>query len=169
MKLEIGCGEKQTKGYTHLDIRELPGIDIIDDAETLVKIKDGSCDEIMTTQVLEHFSHTKTLNILKVWYKKLKPNGILHIEVPDLKLFCTLWVNGYIKEPWAFKSIYGLQDYKKNTHKAGFSKGYLIYLLLGAGFITITDLMADITNPDCIIKLIAYKRRRKENGNTSIN
>ena len=158
MRLEIGCGDKPLEGYTHLDCRELPGVDIVDDATTLSKIKNGSCEEIIAIQVLEHFSHRDTLNILKLWHSKLAPGGVLHLEVPDLELFCRLWTNDYIKEPWAFVAIYGSQDYDGNYHKAGFSVRYLTYLLFHAGFLKIENLMADKSNPNCEIKLRAYKR-----------
>jgi hypothetical protein len=157
MKLEIGAGNKPTPGYIHLDERDLPDIEIIDDARILSKIENESCDEILAKQVLEHFSHRDTLNILKIWYSKIKPGGKIHIEVPDLKLFCTLWVNGYIREPWAFVSIYGGQDYDGNFHKAGFSVEYLTYLLNQVGFKDITNLMKDIPNTNYEIKLEAIK------------
>lgn len=157
MKLEIGCGERPTPGYIHLDTRDLPHVDIIDNAEELNKVDNESCDKILSVQVLEHFSHTKTLPILKLWYSKIKPGGMLELEVPDLKLFCTLWANGYIKEPWAFISIYGEQNYPENTHKAGFSKEYLSYLLKQAGFKKVFNLMADKPNMNCEIKLQAIK------------
>jgi len=156
-KLEIGCGNKPTPGYTHLDIRDLPHVDIIDDAETLEKIEDESCDKILAVQVLEHFSHKKTLNILKLWYSKLKSDGELELEVPDLKLFCTLWVNGFVKEPWAFISIFGGQNYPENTHKAGFTKNYLASLLKTVGFKQVIDLMWMKPNKNCELKIIAKK------------
>ncbi len=46
MKLHIGCGEKIFPGWTNLDIDELPGVDIIDDSRTLLKIPNESCDII---------------------------------------------------------------------------------------------------------------------------
>ena len=80
MKLEIGCGETPSEGYTHLDIRKLPHIEIVDNATKLTKVEDDSCDEIKAIQVLEHFSHTKTLYILKLWYKKIKKGGFIWEE-----------------------------------------------------------------------------------------
>ena len=157
MKLEIGAGENPTEGYTHLDNRELPDIEIIDDARLLSKIENESCDEILAKQVLEHFSHRDTEDILKIWYSKLKPNGKLIIEVPDLKLFCTLWVNGYIKEPWAFKSIYGEQNYDGNFHKAGFTKEYLYYLFKKTGFKETYHLNGKEPNQNCELKMMAIK------------
>jgi len=157
MRLEIGSGEKPLEGYTHLDYRDLPGVDIIDDATTLTKIEDNSCDEIKAVQVLEHFSHKQTLDILKLWYSKIKDGGFLEVEVPDLTRFCKLWTAGFIKEPWAFTSIYGGQEYAENYHKAGFSVEYLIQLLLLAGFVNVENLMRGQPNPNCEIKLRAYK------------
>ena len=44
MKLHVGCGEKIFSGWTNLDIDDLPGVDIIDDARKLSKIPDESCE-----------------------------------------------------------------------------------------------------------------------------
>lgn len=162
MRLEIGCGDKPLKNYIGLDIRNLPQVDIVDDATKLDKIDDNSCEEIKSVQVLEHFSHTQTLNILKLWYSKLKIDGFLHIEVPDLKYFCYRWLKGEIREPWAFIGIFGLQDYEENTHKAGFTIGYLTFLLKIAGFVEIENLMFGKDNSNCKIVLKAYKRKQNE-------
>ena len=43
MKLHIGCGDVIIPGWTNLDIDNLPGVDINDDARTLSKISDELC------------------------------------------------------------------------------------------------------------------------------
>ncbi len=157
MKLEIGCGDRPREGFTNLDFRELPGVDIVDDATKLTKIEDNSCEEIRAVQVLEHFSHLETLNILKVWFSKLKEGGILHIEVPDMRKHCEMYMNGQIKEPWAFVCWYGGQDYEGNYHKAGFSVPYLTALMKAVGCTEIENLMEGKDNMNCEIKLRGRK------------
>ena len=90
MKLHVGCGEKIFPSWTNLDIDDLPGIDIIDDARTLSKIPDESCEIIYACHIFEHLGRHEVENVLKVWNTKLVKNGILRLAVPDFEkaIFC---------------------------------------------------------------------------------
>ena len=76
MKLHIGCGDVIIPGWTNLDIDNLPGVDINDDARTLSKISDESCDIIYACHILEHLGRHEVGSVLKTWNKKLKKNDI---------------------------------------------------------------------------------------------
>ena len=54
MKLHVGCGNVILPGWTNVDLEDLPGIDLQDDIRELKKIKNGSCDIIYASHVLEH-------------------------------------------------------------------------------------------------------------------
>ena len=85
MKLHVGCGDVIIPSWTNLDIDNIPGADVNDDARTLSKISDDSCDIIYACHVLEHLGRHEVENVLKIWYKKLKKNGIIRLAVPDLR------------------------------------------------------------------------------------
>ena len=157
IKLELGPGDKPKEGYIHLDIRKLPHIEIIGDCAKLDMCEDESIDEIYTCHLIEHLSWRKIPEIIQEWYRVLKKGGKIIINCPNLKLFCTLWVNGFFVDAQALRSIYGDQDYEENYHKAGFSIGTLGYLLAKAGFKDIHDSMMGTPNPDCIILMTAIK------------
>ena len=70
MKLHIGCGDIIIPGWTNLDIDNLPGVDINDDARMLSKIPDESCDIIYACHILEHLGRHEIENVLKTWNKK---------------------------------------------------------------------------------------------------
>ena len=157
IKLELGPGEKPKKGYIHMDIRKLPHIEIVGDCTKLDMCEDESIDEIYTCHLIEHFCWRDIPSIIKEWYRVLKKGGKLIINCPNLKLFCTLWTNGFFSDAQALRSIYGNQDYKENFHKAGFSIGTLSYLLINIGFKNVKDVMMGKLNPDCIILMTAIK------------
>ena len=83
MKLHVGCGDVIISGWNNLDIEKLPGVDIQDDIRTLEKIENNSCEIIYASHVLEHVGRNEFGDVLKIWNKKLKINGILRIAVPD--------------------------------------------------------------------------------------
>lgn len=84
MKLIIGANKRQVPGYTHHDVLDLPGIDIVCEFWDLPKhVKPGSCEEIQMTHVLEHFPIKKTQEVLAVLYDMLADGGRLYIEVPN--------------------------------------------------------------------------------------
>lgn len=59
------------------------------DAETLDEVEDGTVEHIYNSHLLEHISHRKVLDVLNVWYRKLKPGGLITINVPDLEWACS--------------------------------------------------------------------------------
>jgi len=51
----------------------------------------NSIDEIFTSHTIDHFYRWETLDMLQDWYRMLKPEGKLIIEVADF-LRCILWL-----------------------------------------------------------------------------
>lgn len=84
MRLIIGAGTRQKKGWTHHDIQPLEGISICCDFWELGKyVEYESCTDIEMTHVLEHFPMREAKQALKLVYGLLKPGGNLYIEVPN--------------------------------------------------------------------------------------
>lgn len=82
-KLEIGCGRKDTPGYTRVDANpEIPA-DWHGDAVGPMPFPDGSFDEIRAVDVLEHISYWQTEQALAEWARLLRPGGKLYVQVPD--------------------------------------------------------------------------------------
>lgn len=86
VKLNIGSNDFRYPEFLNVDIRDIEGVDIVDDVRTLNKIKDGSVDHIIAEAILEHFSPDRTQKILDVWVRKLKPGGRIEVMVPDGEL-----------------------------------------------------------------------------------
>ncbi|MCK9288580.1 MAG: methyltransferase domain-containing protein [Sphaerochaetaceae bacterium] len=114
-KLNLGCGKDIREGFTNIDIRPLPGVDVVADVRE-VGIK---ADYILARDVLEHFPQAETLDILKHWISLLNPGGIIEIQCPDV-----LWAYEVSRKRganWLIQLLYGGQDYPENFHKAGFT------------------------------------------------
>lgn len=85
MKLHLGCGIRQIKGFTNIDIRPEVNPDIIDDILKLEKFKSNSVDLIYICHCLEHVSKRDSYKALERFYNVLKPDGKLYIAVPDIE------------------------------------------------------------------------------------
>ena len=85
IKINLGSGEHNKDGYINIDHRLEPNGQIQADAFSLDNFEDNSIDEIRAYALLEHASHLRTLDILKIWHRKLKPGGLLNISLPSLE------------------------------------------------------------------------------------
>lgn len=138
MRLELGSGERPTVGFTTLDIRHEVKPDILDDAASLEKVLWSSCDEIRACHLLEHFSHRDSLHIVRTWVRRLKPDGRLYVEVPNLSGHIRAWNQNEESDDELVVFLYGGQDYPDNTHRTAFTATTLERVLRHAGLKRIT-------------------------------
>ena len=66
MKLNLGCGDDIKKGYVNIDVRNLPGVNIVGDVCNL-PFEKNSIDEILALDVYEHVSYLKSQVLLIHW------------------------------------------------------------------------------------------------------
>lgn len=134
-KLNLGCGEDIRADYLNVDIRPLPGVDVVSDVCDLPNdlVPSESFTEIIAYDVLEHISFLKTSETLRHWISKLSPGGTIVVRVPDLAKILDRFVNGKLPAFEAQRLVFGEQDYLSNFHTAGFTEGMLEGLLLGCG------------------------------------
>ena len=76
IKLNLGAGDIPIDGYISIDRKTGQ------EAYPLA-YEDGSVDEIRASHILEHFGLREISAVLKNWWDKLKPGGLLKIAVPD--------------------------------------------------------------------------------------
>jgi len=136
MKLNLGCGLDKKQGYINIDIRKEVNPDLIWNLENIpYPFETNSVEEIIAKDVLEHFPFRKVENILKEWFRILKPQGKLYIQTPDL---IAIAIKVILNNKYTWKDIsywvYGGQDYNENFHKSGFTIPTLKKLLESIGF-----------------------------------
>jgi predicted SAM-dependent methyltransferase len=118
-KLHLGCGKRLIDGWTNIDIFSDNPIVVNDDVSKLTSVVNESADIIYASHVLEHFGRYETEEILKTWYKKLKPGGLLRIAVPDFEAVCKRYLShGNIHELLGF--LNGGQRNQYDYHKVNF-------------------------------------------------
>lgn len=135
LKLNLGCGGDVKNGYLNVDKYDSRA-DANWDISKKLPLHDNSVTQVVSFSVLEHFSQTKALEILKEWSRVIKKGGNLVLIVPDMVSAC----ERYLRDPedeWSLARIYGHQGAKGQFHKAGFTPKKLFSLFGRAGFIEI--------------------------------
>ena len=133
MKLHLGCGKRFIPGFVHIDAVDYPHIDHVSTIDHLSFIADESIELIYSCHVLEHFKRREVMNVLKEWWRVLKPGGTLRISVPDFEKLCEVYKKtkdiGLVMGP-----LFGRQDYLYNIHYNVFDFFSLETALKSSGF-----------------------------------
>lgn len=87
MRLNLGCGTDIRSGYVNVDFRALPGVDAVVDLSVFPwPFKDGSAEEILMLDFLEHFPYSQTRRLLMECYRVLDFDAELVIQVPNAQI-----------------------------------------------------------------------------------
>ena len=120
---------------------------------TQLQYPDNFLEHIYASHLLEHLSHRDIPSILKHWYTKLKPGGLLTLNVPDLAWAARQilkYENGQLLDSSVYTDffgkaglnnvIYGTHEHAGEYHKAGFTQSSLREILEMAQF---TEIVVD--------------------------
>ncbi len=160
MKLNLGCNTRIRDGYINIDKDKYLGVDETMDISDLSRYPDDSVEEIYASHILEHFSHKRTLDILKEWNRVLIPGGMLKISVPDFGRAVEIYLKTGMAD-WITYFLWGDQLYDGADHRQGFDEGRLRKYLEKAGFADITkvETLPGAQNNECSMNVsnIDYK------------
>lgn len=131
IRLNLGCGTDIRADFVNIDIRELPGVDVVADVRDLsAYFGRGQVDYILALDIVEHFPQSETREILGHWASLLRPGGTLEIQCPDVAHASRIAYS----DDWLIQLIYGAENYPENFHKAGFTLATMMELLDSLGF-----------------------------------
>lgn len=121
-------------------------------------LEDNSVDKILIVGTFEHFSRGEGEVLLKEWYRILKKDGELLIDVPDLIGTFRLLENAKNTEEmdWAIRLIYGSQKNKFSFHKWGYTFDTISKLCKSIGFIGIETV--DLIKHDYPMFMVKVKK-----------
>lgn len=135
LRLHLGCGKKRLEGYVNIDGFE-PSADLVTDVRKL-PYPDGSVDEILAIHLFEHFEYWETTEILKDWFRVLKPTGKLIMEMPSFdKVRVLIKHNTSQSVNLAYLGLYGAWSDRRPemTHKWCWIPKKLGEVMAKAGF-----------------------------------
>lgn len=96
IQLDIGCGQSKQPGFVGMDLRPLPGVDIVHDFEVFPwPLADASVLRAVASHVVEHVNPHKFRFVkwMDEAWRVLVPGGQLAIVTPHGNSF------GYIQDP----------------------------------------------------------------------
>lgn len=135
MKLNLGAGNdiRPRPEWINIDIRPLPGIDMVFDVR-LLPFRTAEVDEILANDLLEHIPPADVSRALTEWRRVLKPGGKISLRIPDIKRIARRFLAGSIKDDEAMLLIYGDQSpewggTEFGSHKAGYTDQQITNLL----------------------------------------
>ena len=150
VRLNLGCGHVPLPGFVNVDMRELPGVDVIAVLDDL-PVPEGSLAEIFSAHVLEHFPGEElSRRLLPYWRSLLRPGGVFRAVVPDIAAMANGYSSGAIGFETFREVLYGGQEYQGDTHYNGFSAAHLGSLLADAGFEEVAVIAEGRPNGSCL-------------------
>lgn len=79
--LDVGCGMHKLPGSIGVDIKPIPGVDVVFDLDRRpYPFQDNSFDRIKMTEVIEHVNCIRS--VMEEVHRIIKPNGVLEITTP---------------------------------------------------------------------------------------
>lgn len=129
-RLHLGCGRRIIAGYVNIDIE---GGDLQMDIRKL-DFPDSSVAEIYASHVLEHFGRHEFKDVLREWYRVLKPGGCIYLSVPDIDSAIRHY-NEHRDIKILYGAFWGGQRNEYDYHKMGFTFETLAEVLNEIGFV----------------------------------
>jgi hypothetical protein len=150
LRLNLGCGHLPLDGYVNVDMRELPGVDVVAPVDAL-PFEAGAVGEIFSAHVLEHFPQAALeRQLFPYWLSLLTPGGTFRAVVPDIDAMIVQYGRGEITFENLRSVTYGGQEYEGDFHHTAFTPESLTTLLEKAGFSDAEVSERGRVNGDCL-------------------
>jgi hypothetical protein len=86
LRLDVGCGARVREGHVGVDVRPLPGVGIVCNAwEIDERVPHKTVHSIYCRHFFEHLTFAQGVRTLLAFHRVLRPQGSLHIIVPDIR------------------------------------------------------------------------------------
>lgn len=138
-KIDIGSGDNPHQGYIHVDVQDVPHVDIISLADN-INLPDSSVSEIYSSHLAEHFRENEFDTVLQEWHRVLKDGGCLTIKCPNILTVCKKLINKEVDYHLGVAWIYGGQRTKWDYHYWSYCFESMKEKLEKNGFVGVEDL-----------------------------
>lgn len=149
LRLNLGCGHVPLSGYINLDMRAVPGVDVVARVDSL-PFEPGSVREIHSAHLLEHFpQELLRRKLLPYWLSLLAKGGTFRAVVPDGEAMLIKAADGKYSFEDFREVLFGAQDYDGDFHYNLFTPDSMCMLLGQSGFVGINVIRRGERNGKC--------------------
>ena len=138
--VNLGCGNTVLPGFINVDLDSMPHVDHVANIKELPFFEDNTIDLFYCSHSLEYFDRVEVKQVLREWYRKLKPGGCLRVAVPDFKAISEIYLeSGDLDGRGILGPLYGRWPLASNNEEVFFHKSTYDFislekLLLETGF-----------------------------------
>lgn len=143
MRLELGAGQRPTRGYTHQDLHPGPHIEHVGEARML-ELPDESCSEVLAIAFVEHLTYDHACDTFRNVHRLLEPGGTFYFDVPDYPTWCRYYLNHLSDSSRApvpmdhvRRTLFGWGRFPGDSHLYGWDADHLTHTLKQCGLIPI--------------------------------
>lgn len=140
IKVNLGCGKRDFgPDWIHIDGGDYPHLNKEYGSISELKMNNNSVDLLYASHLIAYFSREEFKNILKEWFRVLKPGGILRLATPDFDDMTTLYQSGGVELKDIIGPLYGKMRMGEEWiyHKETYDFKTLNHILIDSGFKTI--------------------------------
>jgi len=158
LKVNLGCGHIPLADHLNVDVRELPGVDIVAEVGNL-PFDSGTVARIHAAHLLEHFTSDElALRLLPYWLDLLAPGGQFVAVVPDTEAMLAEHSAGSRSFEDLAMVVFGGQEYEGDFHFAMFSRDSLTAALRAAGYDDVAITASGRRNGLCLEMEVVARR-----------
>lgn len=133
--MEIGGGDNPDANHPNLDIREIPGVDIVHDLEWgTLPWHDGHATKIKCIHAMEHISHAAGQALLRESFRILRPGGHLFLMICDLDFILERLQEEGLVWWWVTSLFHDESITPGGFHRWAYNWATILDELLAAGF-----------------------------------
>lgn len=148
MRLNLGCGDDRRDGWVNVDFRSEVA-DVVCDV-TGLPFEDETADEVLASDIAEHFPRQRLPDVFAEWRRVLLPGGTLTLRVPNLLKLSEAIVRRPDRADSLIENVYGGHrwgpDGAWDTHHWGWTPQTLDRDLAACGFEVVSnDLASNMT------------------------
>lgn len=103
MKLNLGSGSERIEGFVNVDLYDETADVRADICE--LPFENGSVDEIIALQVVEHVPYQRSKAMFEEMYRVLKPGGKAYVETPDIDVVCKKILEEGLLDKWIYNLV----------------------------------------------------------------
>ena len=114
VKINMGCGQRDFgHGWIHIDGGDYTHLDYKSIEE--LEFESNTVDLIYASHVIEYFDRYEVEELLREWWRALKPGAILRIAVPNFAALSSLYINRTVSLDKVLGPLYGRMPMEDST------------------------------------------------------